>query len=107
MKALRVLEGEGKIVLPPPRRDLRISSSGPRLLDAPVPAATAVPADVRRIRGMEIVLVERAQDRALWNTLMDAEHPRGTATFAGAQLRYLIKSAHGYLGAVGVPRPCT
>ena len=36
---------------------------------------------------------------------MDAEHPRETATFAGAQLRYLIKSAHGYLGAVGMLRP--
>lgn len=29
------------------------------------------------------------------------EHPRGTSTFAGAQLRYLIQSAHGFLGAVG------
>ncbi len=32
---------------------------------------------------------------------MDRQHPRGTTIFAGAQLRYLIKSAHGYLGAVG------
>lgn len=29
------------------------------------------------------------------------EHPQGVSTFAGAQLRYLVQSAHGFLGAVG------
>ena len=32
---------------------------------------------------------------------MDAEHPLGTTMFAGAQLKYLFRSEHGYLGAVG------
>ncbi len=40
-----------------------------------------------------------AHDRAIWHTLMDQEHPRGTTTFARAQLRYLFLSAHGLLGA--------
>ena len=99
MKALRVLEAEGHIRLPEAQCDLRISK--PRLLEAPVPEATGVPADVRRIKDLEIVLVRNAEDRAVWNTLMDHEHPQGARTFAGAQLRYLIRSAHGYLGAVG------
>ena len=99
MKALRVLEAEGHIRLPEAQCDLRISK--PRLLEAPVPEATGVPADVRRIKDLEIVLVRNAEDRAVWNTLMDREHPQGARTFAGAQLRYLIRSAHGYLGAVG------
>ncbi len=50
----------------------------------------------------------------VWNTLLHFEHPRRTTTFVGAQVRYLIGSAHGYLGAVGfsaaalrlAPREC-
>ena len=99
MKALRVLEAEGHISLPEAQCDLRISK--PRLLEAPVPEATDVPQDVRRIKDLDIVLVRNAEDRAVWNTLMDREHPRGVTTFAGPQLRYLIESAHGYLGAAG------
>ena len=99
LKALRVLDAEGRIALPAPQRDLRIT--GPRLLDTAVPEAMAVPSDVRDIADLEIVLVETSSGRAIWNTLMDREHPRGVTTFAGAQLRYLIRSAHGYLGAVG------
>ena len=46
------------------------------------------------------VVSERAQ-RQVWNTLIADEHPHGMTTFAGCQLRYLVHSAHGYLGAVG------
>ncbi len=99
MKALRVLHSEEQIALPPPQVKLPIAK--PRLLGKPVPEAVDVPADVREIEDFEIVRVDSAQDRAIWNTLMDEEHPRGVTTFAGAQMRYLIKSAHGYLGAVG------
>ena len=66
-----------------------------------MPEAQGVPSDVRRIQGLEITLVRSAEDRAVWNTLMAHEHPQGVTTFAGAQLRYLVKSKHGYLGAVG------
>lgn len=99
MKALRVLEAEGHISLPEAQSDLRIAK--PRLLEAPVPKATDVPADVRWIEDLQIVLIRSAEDRAVWNTLMDREHPQGAKTFAGAQLRYLIRSAHGILAAVG------
>ncbi len=37
----------------------------------------------------------------VWNTLLHFEHPRRTTTFVGAQVRYLIGSAHDTLGAVG------
>ncbi len=99
LKALRVLHAEGKIVLPPPKVKLQIA--GPRLLGEPVPEVVDVPADVRQIEDLEIVRVDNKEDRAIWNTLLDQEHPRGVTTFAGAQMRYLIKSAHGYLGVVG------
>ena len=37
----------------------------------------------------------------MWNTLIAREHPCGLATFAGCQVRYLVGSAHGWLGAAG------
>ncbi len=53
------------------------------------------------VKGLAIALVISRQDRAIWSTLMDREHPRGVTTFAGAQRRYLISSRHGILAAVG------
>src|SRR2546426_1707792 len=37
----------------------------------------------------------------LWNDLIIAQHPCGDAPLVGAQLRYLIGSEHGWLGALG------
>jgi hypothetical protein len=37
----------------------------------------------------------------LWNDLMIQQHPCGDAPLAGPQLRYLIASEHGWLGALG------
>ena len=99
MKAPRVLEAEGYIQLPEPQCDLRITR--PRLLGAPVKEAKNVPSDVRQIKDLEIVLVRNAEDRAVWNTLIERKHPRGAKMLAGVQVRYLIRSRHGYLGAAG------
>ena len=87
------------IVLPAPK------SGGvditPRLLDAPVPDPVEVPAVLSQVEDIAIVPVTTAADRALWNTLIAREHPHGMTTFAGRQLRYLVGSAHGWLGAAG------
>ena len=37
----------------------------------------------------------------LWNSLMAQHHPLGYQPMAGAQMRYLIKSALGWVGAIG------
>ena len=66
-----------------------------------MPEAEDVPASLRDIRGLELELVEDDAQRAIWNTLMATEHPQGATKFAGAQLRYLFRSEHGYLGAIG------
>ena len=47
------------------------------------------------------MLITKREDRAIWNTLIDQEHPRGVTMLAGAQLTYLIQSKHGYWGAIG------
>ena len=99
LKALRALEREGALVLPAPRT----APGRPRArrLKQPVAAPQAVPAEVAELIDLDLVLVEDDPHRALWNELMAAEHPRGDGPLVGCQLRYLIGSAHGWLGALG------
>ena len=99
LKALEVLETERQIPLPAPRPHPQRPS--PRCLDAPVPAPVEVPAQVRDVEGLRLVVVEDEAQRRVWNTLLAEEHPQGTTTFVGCQLRYLIGSDHGWLGALG------
>ena len=99
LKALEVLETEQQIALPAPRPHGHRPS--PRCLDAPVPVPVDVPARVRDVEGLRLVVVEDEAQRRVWNTLLAREHPQGTTTFVGCQIRYLIDSAHGWLGAVG------
>ena len=99
LTALEVLESAGQLTLPAPRPHPQRPS--PRCLDAPVPAPVEVPAQVRDVEGSRLVVVEDEAQRRVWNTLLATEHPQGTTTFVGCQLRYLIGSAHGWLGAVG------
>ena len=99
LKALRALERAGLIALAPAR-----TIPGPRRtrgLGHALEPAQAVPAEVSQLVGLELVLVEDDAQRAIWSELMAREHPRGAAPLVGCQLRYLIGSSHGWLGALG------
>jgi hypothetical protein len=99
LKALRALEREGQVVLSAPRT----TPGRPRgrRLKQPVAPPQAVPAEVSGLIDLDLVRVEDDAHRALWNELMAREHPRGAGPLVGCQLRYLIGSAHGWLGALG------
>ena len=99
LKALNTLHKAGRIALPASRRVG--GSPTPQRFDAPVAAATAVPGTVEAVAGLSLELVAQGGQRRVWNTLLHFEHPQGTTTFAGCQVRYLVVSAHGVLGAVG------
>ncbi len=100
MKALVVLaESVPSITLPPPAAPA--VKGGPRLVEAGVPEPAGVPAHQSLIEDLCIDLVARPAERAVWNTLIAREHPHGMTTFAGCQVRYLVGSAHGWLGAAG------
>ena len=71
----------------------------PRCLD--VPAPVGVPAQVRDVEGLRLVVVEDEAQRRVWNTWLATEHPHGTTTFVGCRVRSLICSAHGWMGTVG------
>ena len=100
--ALRKLERRGLLTLParPPRAKAphRLRPSGRSL-----PAVVAVPRRVDLVRGLRLHLLSGSEDplHGLWNDLMIEQHPCADAPLVGAQLRYLIGSEHGWLGALG------
>ncbi len=99
LKALGELAAAGHFELPP-RRSRPIAST-PRRLTHPVPPPVRVPHTAGAVRDLRLVLVNNDSQRRLWNELMLREHPRGAGPLVGAQLRYLIGSAHGWLGGFG------
>ena len=60
-----------------------------------MPAAQGVPDEVGAVQGLRLVRVDDEMGMRTWNELMLREHPRGAGPLVGAQVRYLIGSAHG------------
>jgi hypothetical protein len=100
--ALRKLDKRGLLSLPPAKAKRksphRLRPSGQAL-----PPLLHVPGQVGQVRGLRLYLLGGHEDplHSLWNDLMIQQHPCGDAPLVGAQLRYLIGSEHGWLGALG------
>lgn len=101
LTALKRLERAGRIELP--------TSGGrggwkrhPRGTGEAPPVPTDVPDHAGEISGLELKLVAQEADLRLWNELLLREHPQGDRIITGRQLRYLVWSDHGLLGALGV-----
>jgi len=103
LEALRELEGQGTFELPPPRK--KRGRSAPRRLDQPVSLPECVPAEVGEVDGLELILVEQESQMRIWNELMLREHPQGAGPLVGRQIRYMVGSEHGWLGAFGFAAP--
>lgn len=105
-KALRELESCGHFQLPPPQLEI-VSRWQPRRLGEPVPEPVGVPAVVGDVKGLQLLLVRPEDDMPMrtWNELIAREHPQGDRRLVGRQLRYLVDSAHGWLGAIGFSAP--
>ncbi len=71
-------------------------------LDAPVPAPQDVPKRAGLVRDLAIVPANDHHHRSLLNTKLVAEHRRRAALHVGRQIKYLVSSAHGWLGRAGV-----
>ena len=99
MKVLRDLNDSQRIELPVSTRAKRQVKA--RGLGYAVDAAEGVPGRVDQVSGLKLVLVRDEGLLRVWNELVGREHPKGAAVHVGAQLRYLIDSEHGYLGAIG------
>jgi hypothetical protein len=100
--ALRKLQRRGLLELPRSkgrpccRHRLRRSGQG-------LPPLKGVPRRADKLRGLQLHLLSGAEDplHTTWNDLIIEQHPLGDAPLVGAQLRYLIGSEHGWLGALG------
>lgn len=99
LKALRDLEGQGVLRLPPPMT--RCGPARAAGLGRAVPAPVGVGGEVGQLRGLELVLVESIETRRIWTELMAREHPQGSGPLVGRSLRYLVGSQHGWLGGLG------
>ena len=62
-----------------------------------------IPRSVHALKGLQLYLLSGHEDpqHSLWNDLIIQQHPCGDAPLAGPQLRYLIGSDQGWLGALG------
>lgn len=98
--ALRKLQKRGILMLRPGRTKARhgLRASGQKL-----PPLKAVPRRVDPVQGLRLPLLSGQEDplHGLWNDWIIAQHPCGDAPLVGAQLRYLIGSEQGWLGALG------
>lgn len=101
LTALTRLERAGRIELPA-SGERRGWKRVPRGTGHAPPAVMGVPEHAGRVSGLELKLVVNEPDRRLWNELLLREHPQGDRIITGRQLRYLIWSDHGLLGALGV-----
>ena len=99
-RALADLKEAGHVSLPA-GQPARGGGGRARVLPHPVAPAVDVPGTVDEVGDLTLELVETGEQRQVWNTLMAHEHPRGAGPFVGPQLRYLVGSAHGWLGGVG------
>jgi len=99
LKAIRELESKGLIALTKPL--MQWSPGSPRRLSEPVAPPRGVPPEVGGLRGLGLILVGTEEQMRIWNEMMIREHPRGAGPLVGRQLRYLIDSEHGWLGAAG------
>src|SRR5260370_41180651 len=93
--------GRGGIPLRAPQRPAGFT--GQSLAGVTLPPACPLACRVDEVVELELVLVTAANPEwsGLWNKLIATYHYVGYRPLVGAQVRYLIRSAHGWLGAVG------
>ena len=100
LSALRALERSGQVRLP--ARQTPGGTCVRRRRSSPVVPARDVPAQVGEVQGLALVVVSDPAHREIWQGLMEHEHPQGAGPLVGRQIRYLLGSGHGWLGAIGV-----
>ena len=103
LKALRELEAAGHYTLPVAQG--KKGPNTPRRLNEPVADPVRVPAKAGEVCGPELIVVSSEAQMRIWNEMMIREHPRGHGPLVGRQMRYLVGSEHGWLGALGFAAP--
>jgi hypothetical protein len=100
--ALNRLEKQGLVELPAPAP--RAASTQPHRLvhdGKPLPKVPRLGSGAPSLT-LQLIQGPKDPDHGLWSRLIMSEHPLKAAPMVGAQLRYLIRSPEGVLGAIGV-----
>ncbi|KFD42524.1 hypothetical protein DK28_0200175 [Peptococcaceae bacterium SCADC1_2_3] len=90
----------GMITLPEPRR----SNANGRKFSRRTKhgeAGKEISGPLKSLLPLELIRVTSKKDSYLWNEFVDRYHYLGYTPLPGAQIRYLINSAAGYLCAIG------
>lgn len=101
-KALYEMDEKGLISLPEAKTKNNQAKWTPKRLGHAVPIPENVPQSVEGIGNIELILVKSTNEILMktHNELICSEHPLGDKRIVGRQLRYLIKSEQGFLGAI-------
>lgn len=102
--ALKRLEAQGRVQLPPAQRRGGRGHARQLVDDGQaLPVLPVLPQSVQHIQDLKFQLLADAKDpdHGLWNRLIIREHPLKAAPIVGAQLRYLIRCEQGVIGAMG------
>ncbi len=97
--ALLRLHRESFIELPPPRNGN--GNNKPLMRQSALPVQVPISGSVEELQGLCLERVEKQEQSALWNGMIDRYHYLGYQRLVGAQLRYLIRHDGGLLGAMG------
>ncbi len=98
-KALAELNRRGIIVLPENNNNFSFSNTTVPYRRFSIPSLSCDLADIDDITVMP-VKSRYCKDSKIWRTLLDDHHYLGSGSLCGAQIRYVIKSSNGYLGAL-------
>jgi len=100
--ALLRLHRQGWIMLPDPRNG-NGNGTADRLVGAkvPQPPASDLCCSLVELGPIQLHQVENKQESLLWDGLIDRYHYLGHSPLSGAQVRYLIDSDRGLVGAIG------
>lgn len=101
LKALGELESLGLVSLPAARTGIGKNWSFRRMEGYDL-SPVGLPERVDQIRDLSLTLVSSKDEKRMriHNELILKDHPQGIKRVVGRQVRYLVESEHGYLGAV-------
>jgi hypothetical protein len=103
--ALLGFHRKGWIELPAPRRCAPPAHLNPPLPEGFRPPEGTLDLSLTALGRVRLEVVAHRADSRLWNGLISTYHYQGYTRLCGAQIRYLIHSDRGVLGAMGFSAP--
>jgi len=102
-KALVKMERSGVLALPRQEKTYTFKQR----IDSVVPDVPELSCSLKELGvvTVEPITSRYAKESKIWFGLLDHYHYRGSGPTCGAQIRYVVKSSHGYIGALAFSSP--